>query len=38
MEAYIYKHSEATFSHGICPKCYARVRAGAGLNENKLKL
>ena len=22
MEAYISKHSEANFSHGICPKCY----------------
>ena len=25
VEAYITEHSEAAFSHGICPDCYARV-------------
>lgn len=26
LEGYIYKHSDATFSHGICPKCLPAVR------------
>jgi hypothetical protein len=25
VDAYITEHSEAAFSHGICPECYARV-------------
>ena len=25
IEAYIHKHSEATFSHGICPECAKRL-------------
>jgi len=25
VEAYISDHSEAQFSHGICPECYARI-------------
>jgi sigma-B regulation protein RsbU (phosphoserine phosphatase) len=37
VEAYVAEHSDATFSHGVCPTCYARevapaierVRAGA---------
>lgn len=27
LEAYIHQRSEAQFSHGICPDCYARVKA-----------
>ena len=27
VEAYIQKHSEVEFSHGICPDCYERVLA-----------
>lgn len=34
LEGYISTHSDASFTHGICPECYARVRAeleqGAG--------
>jgi phosphoserine phosphatase RsbU/P len=25
VEAYITKHTDATFSHGICPGCYAAI-------------
>lgn len=32
LEAYITEHSEAHFSHGICPECYQRV-AGESLKE-----
>ncbi len=28
METYIHEHSEADFSHSICPECAARVRSG----------
>ena len=31
MESYVADHSEAQFSHGICPDCLARVRAESGL-------
>lgn len=31
LEAYISQHSEAEFSHGICPKCIPKIRAEAGL-------
>jgi len=34
LEAYLSKHSEAMFSHGICPKCMAKARADAGLDKN----
>jgi len=27
IEGYIHQHSEAQFSHGICPECYERARA-----------
>jgi hypothetical protein len=27
IEAYIEEHSEADFTHGICPECRERVRA-----------
>lgn len=33
MEAYITKHSDATFSHGICPKCIVNARSEAGLDK-----
>jgi hypothetical protein len=26
MEQYLSEHSEAEFSHGICPECFERVR------------
>jgi hypothetical protein len=32
LESYISKHSEASFSHGICPKCTIAVRKSAGLD------
>lgn len=31
LEAYISNHSNAEFSHGVCPKCLSKVRAEAGL-------
>lgn len=31
LEAYISEHSEADFSHGICPKCLPKARSEAGL-------
>ena len=34
VEAYLSKHSDAKFSHGICPKCLAEARADAGLDKN----
>jgi hypothetical protein len=33
MEKYITSHSDAQFSHGICPKCLEQVREETGLNE-----
>lgn len=33
LEAYISEHSNARFSHGVCPKCLPRVRSEAGLDE-----
>lgn len=32
LEAYISTHSEAQFSHGICPKCVDKVRENEGLD------
>ena len=26
LEVYVTSHSEATFSHGLCPKCVEKVR------------
>lgn len=31
LEAYITNHSEAAFSHGVCPKCIEKARSEAGL-------
>ena len=35
VDAYITEHSEAAFSHGICPECYTRIASTdlAGLDE-----
>ena len=33
IEAYISQHSEASFTHGICPTCAIKVRVKAGLDE-----
>jgi hypothetical protein len=30
VEGYVSKHSRATFSHGICPGCYAKVEQEFG--------
>lgn len=30
LEVYIVEHSDAQFSHGICPDCYAEQRGGGG--------
>ncbi len=34
LEAYLSKHSDAAFSHGICPKCITKARADAGLDKS----
>lgn len=34
IDAYISKHSDAEFSHGICPKCLPKARAEAGLEKS----
>jgi CheY-like chemotaxis protein len=31
IESYVTQHSEAQFSHGICPECLAKVRKESGL-------
>ena len=33
IEAYLAKHSDAEFSHGICPKCLSKARTDAGLDK-----
>lgn len=33
IEAYLSRHSDAEFSHSICPKCLKKARADAGLDE-----
>ena len=33
--AYISAHTEAQFSHGICPKCLIKARAEAGLDNDE---
>lgn len=32
MESYVTQHSEAQFSHGICPDCFTKVKQEAGLS------
>ncbi|MFA5907776.1 MAG: response regulator [Vicinamibacterales bacterium] len=32
MESYVTQHSEAQFSHGICPDCFTKVKMEAGLS------
>jgi len=34
LEAYICEHSDAQFSHGMCPGCASKARAEAGLEKN----
>ncbi len=34
LESYISRNSQAKFSHGICPKCVAQVRAETGLESD----
>jgi len=34
LEAYMSEHSEAQFSHGICPGCVPKAHAEAGLDKN----
>jgi len=34
LESYISKHSDARFSHGVCPKCLISARKNAGLEES----
>jgi len=34
LEAYISSHSEAEFSHGVCPKCEPKFHASLGLNNH----
>ncbi len=33
LEKYISEHSNAKFSHGICPKCLSKANSGFGLDE-----
>jgi hypothetical protein len=37
LEQYITEHSEAMFSHGICPECYAKVMADIGEMKRKVE-
>jgi len=33
LEAYLSEHSDAQFSHGICPKCHPKVLLEAEIDE-----
>jgi hypothetical protein len=33
VDSYVSKHSDAKFSHGICPECLVKIRSEAGLDE-----
>ncbi len=33
LEEYISKHTNAIFSHGVCPPCLKKVRSEAGLDD-----
>lgn len=35
IEAYLANHSDARFSHGVCPKCVPKFRSGAEPDENQ---
>ena len=37
LEQYITEHSEAMFSHGICPECYVKVMADIGDKKRKVE-
>ena len=34
VEEYVSEHSDATFSHGICPTCLPRVEREMGIEFN----
>ena len=36
VELYISRHSDAKFSHGVCPKCMKSARLDAGLNSDSV--
>jgi hypothetical protein len=38
LEQYITEHSEAMFSHGICPECYGKVRSDMGNKKAKVEV
>jgi len=33
LETYINEHSDAQFSHGLCPKCDKKIREEAGIKQ-----
>ena len=35
IEAYLSKHSDAQFSHGVCPKCEPKMLRNAGIDDNE---
>ena len=35
LEAWIASHSQAQFSHGLCPSCYRAALAAAGLPDDR---
>lgn len=37
LENYIMQHSEARFTHGLCPECVAKFMTEAGLDPNAVK-
>jgi hypothetical protein len=37
LEEYITEHSEAHFSHGICPECYKKVKSDLEIEKGKLR-
>lgn len=36
LETYLSKHSDASLTHGVCPKCAEKIRSETGLDKNKL--
>lgn len=37
LESYIHNHSEAQFSHGICPECIEKIKPGILTRQNNYK-
>jgi len=35
VEAYVQEHTDATFTHGICPTCAAKLRKEHGLDDRE---